>query len=79
VGYYHDNEESLDTSGLFPTLKGCIAAAEGVSERDKATRYVYAQTSSGDMLVGKTDEYETCRGEDMWFFDYDESWPFARE
>lgn len=79
MGYYYENGESLDISGLFPTLKGCIAAAEGVSEREKESYNVYAQTSNGDILVGKTSEYETCRKEEMWFFDYDKSWPFARE
>ena len=79
MGYYYENEKTLDVSGVFPTLKGCIAAAEGVSERDREVYRVYAQTSSGDRLVGKTAEYETCRNEDMWFFDYSDDWEFARE
>lgn len=76
MGYYYVHGETLDTSGVFPTLKGCIAAAEGVSEREKTVYLVYAQTSNGDRVVGKTAEYETCRKEDMWFFDYSEDWEF---
>jgi hypothetical protein len=79
MGYWHENAQTLDTSGVFTTLKGCIAAAELISEREKVPYVVYAQTSTGDMLVGKTAEYETCRKEEMWFFDYDESWPFTKE
>lgn len=79
MGYYYSNEETLDLSGVFPTLKGCIAAAEGVSEREKISFAVYAQTSDGDKLVGKTAEYETCSRDWLWFFDYDDEWPFERE
>lgn len=79
MGYYHEHTETLDVSGIFPTLKGCIAAAEGVSEREKQTYNVYAQTSDGDKLVGKTGDYRTCKDESMWFFDYDDNWQFARE
>lgn len=76
MGYYYVNGKTLDTSGVFPTLKGCIAAAEGVSEREKETHIVYAQTSNGDMIVGQTAEYETCSRDWLWFFDYDKAWPF---
>ena len=79
MGYYYENGETLDVSGVFPTLKGCIAAAEGVSERDKVSYAVYAQTSNGDRLVGRTAEYLTCKDEPYWFFDDDDSWPFERD
>lgn len=82
MGYYYESEKTLDTSGVFPTLKGCVAAAELVSERDKTAHKVYAQTSEGDMLVGKTGEWEV---EDifppviLWVFDFDPDWPFSKE
>lgn len=83
MGYYYSNEEALDLSGVFPTLKGAIAAAEGVSERDNVSLKVYAQTSNGDMLVGMTDEYEIEDGIGtlltFWVFDFDEDWPFSKE
>lgn len=78
MGYYHENGLTLDTSGVFPTLKGAIAAAEGVSEREKVSLNVYAQTSDGDKLVGGTAEYLTCKDESMWFFDYSDDWPFEK-
>lgn len=78
MGYYYDNGEGLDTSGLFPTLKGCIAAAEGVSDRDNMSYNVYVQTSNGDRLVGRTEQYETCSRDWLWFFDYADDWEFER-
>jgi hypothetical protein len=79
MGYYYENVKTEDCSGLFPTLKGCIAAAEGVAERDKAEYAVYAQSSGPtDLLVGTVFEYRTCDDEPMWFFDYDDTWPFER-
>lgn len=76
MAYYFEHE-NLDVSGLFTTLKGCIAAAEGVSDKDKEAVKVYAQTSDGDRLVGKTAEY--VGDLTIWCFDYDYDWPFARE
>jgi hypothetical protein len=71
--YYYENVKTEDCSGLFPTLKGCIAAAEGVAERDKAEYAVYAQTSGPtDLLVGTVMEAEIMGlGETIWVFDED--------
>jgi hypothetical protein len=75
VGYYYENVKTEDTSGLFPTLKGCIAAAEGVAERDKTEYAVYAQSSGPtDLLVGTVFEY--VGDVTLWAFDYDPTWPF---
>ena len=79
MGYYSENTKTLDVSGIFTTLKGCIAAAEGVSDRENVSLTVYAQTSNGDKVVGKTSQYETCSRDWLWFFDYDDKWEFARE
>lgn len=75
MGYYFVNAETEDMSSLFPTLKGCIAAAEGVAERDKTNYQVFAQTSApDDLLVGTVSEYD---GDfTIWCFDYSDDWPF---
>jgi hypothetical protein len=80
VSYYYENVKTEDTSGLFPTLKGCIAAAEGVAERDKQEYAVYAQTSQPtDLLVGTVMESEIMGlKESLWVFDFDPSWPFEK-
>ena len=77
MGYYWENEKTLDTSGVFTTLKGCVGSAEGVSDREKTSLTVYAQTSQGDMIVGKTAEY--IGDFSIWCFDFNDDWPFAKE
>lgn len=71
--YYYENVKTEDTSGLFPTLKGCIAAAEGVAERDNAQYAIYAQTSGPtDLLIGTVMEYITQDEKvKLWCFDED--------
>jgi hypothetical protein len=73
MGYYFENVKTEDTSGLFPTLKGAIAAAEGVAERDKTEYAVYAQTSGPtDLLIGTVFEYvDDKQGISLWVFDED--------
>jgi hypothetical protein len=68
MGYYYENISTQDTSGIFPTLKGAVAAAEGVAERDKAEYSVYAQTSGPvDLLIGTVTEF--VGDFTIWVFD----------